>query len=358
MTKLADLKYTTRTKTGWKFDPPQAAIDAGAVKREFYRDGRVARAEIPKLIKRVEQWRVGEIPSLVVSDESTIAQLIASYTDTKHFNSLSKSTQSTYRNGFRSIKQTAYGNTTVGELKLRELNGQSCQRIYEQWSHLSDNLPRIFGVLMSYAISIDVLTHNPMAKVKKTKKEKRSVTWTREQVEKFLDTAFEDFRYRNVGLIALMAYEWMQRPTDMRLLKWSSVDLDSSVVKIKQTKRGTTVELPIPENLQEMLTQQKEDFGFQEYVVPHLRASDKAWRPYDRNQLANLANEVLDKAGLPRELRIGDLRKTGIMEAVEAGVPITNLMSVTGHKNLTSLTPYVKPTLKSAQEALNQRKAK
>lgn len=356
MTKLSELKYLHKSGKGWLFDPPQEAIDAGVVARKYYRDGRIARGEVPELVKRVEQWRKGEIPSLVLSVDSTLKQLVAHYLSTPHFNSLAQSSQGAYRVGFKVILNTSLGTKKVGDIRLRDLDGQLCHKIYEQWTNYSDNIHRIFGVLMSHAISLDLLFHNPMAKVKKVKKEKRSVIWTRPQVEKFLDVAFSDFRYRNVGLICLMAYEWMQRPTDMRLLKWESVHLDENFVQFKQTKRGAEVTLPIPENLQEMLEQQHQDFGFQEWVVPHLRASDNAWRPYDRQQLSRLANEVLDKADLPMHLRLGDLRKTGITEAIEADVPITNLMAVTGHKSLTSLSPYVKHTLNSATTALNKRK--
>ena len=40
---------------------------------------------------------------------------------------------------------------------------------------------------------------------------------------------------------------------------------------IEQSKRRAEVFLPISDDLTEMLTQQKEDFGFQQYVAPRTK---------------------------------------------------------------------------------------
>ena len=100
-----------------------------------------------------------------------------------------------------------------------------------------------------------------MARVKKRSSEPRSVVWTHDQVMSLLDAAFDNFEWRNIGLIVLMCYEWGQRPIDIRNLTWESVDLEQGKVTITQTKRGATVELPIPDNLLDMLTEQKKDLG-------------------------------------------------------------------------------------------------
>ena len=48
------------------------------------------------------------------------------------------------------------------------------------------------------------------------------------------------------------------------------------------------------------------------------------------------------------------MRRTKITEMVEGGVDITQIMSVSGHQNVQSVTPYVKHTLKSAKSALSK----
>jgi len=181
------------------------------------------------------------------------------------------------------------------------------------------------------------------------------VIWTHDQVLSFLDTAFTKFDWRNIGLIVLMCYEWGQRPVDIRNLTWDKLDLDEGVVTITQSKRGATVELPIPDNLITMLKQQKEDWDFQPYVVPHHRPQDNAYRPLTIAQMITLLAEVKDSAGLPEDLRVGDLRKTAIVQMIESGVDHLAIQSVSGHKNVQSLNPYNKFSLKTARAALDRR---
>jgi integrase len=152
-----------------------------------------------------------------------------------------------------------------------------------------------------------------------------------------------------------MCYEWGQRPIDIRNLTWDDVDLDKEVVEIKQTKRGAEVELPIPPNLVGMLTEQKGDWDFQEYVVPHHRASDGAYRPLTVHQMSALLAEVKALARLPDDLRVGDLRKTAIVQMIEGEVDHLAIQSVTGHKHVSSLNPYNKFSLKTAKSALERR---
>jgi integrase len=64
----------------------------------------------------------------------------------------------------------------------------------------------------------------------------------------------------------------------------------------------------------------------------------------------------MDMAKLPSDLRMMDLRRTGTTEMVEAGVPMGQIMSVTGHANPQSVKPYMKNTYESANNALTLRK--
>jgi len=200
------------------------------------------------------------------------------------------------------------------------------------------------------------MDRNPMSMVKKRSHEPRSVVWTREQVELFIDTAFSQFKYRNIGLLALLCYEWGQRPVDIRLLKWSSIDFDNKMVTIKQTKRGATVQLPLEDKIEQLLLQQNEDWGFQDYVLPYQRPSDGAYSVIEHFQVSALANEVKALCDLPKELQMGDLRKTAITELIRSGVDQLAIMSVTGHRNVQSLNPYNKHNFNTAKSALEMRR--
>ena len=255
------------------------------------------------------------------------------YLHTRQFNSLSSSSQKNYECCLLAFCRMSVMGRKLGNVNLDKLSIAMCSEIYDTWeletstSNANHNA-RVFSVLINYLITMEITMFNPMARVKKRHSEPRSVVWTHDQVLSFLDTAFTKFEWRNIGLIVLMCYEWGQRPIDIRNLTWDDVDLENKVVEIKQTKRGAEVELPIPDNLVGMLTEQKGDWDFQEYVVPHHRASDGAYRPLTVHQMSALLAEVKALAGLPDDLRVGDLRKTAIVQMIESGVDHLAIQSV------------------------------
>tara|TARA_R110000803_G_scaffold3789_4_gene12898 strand:+ start:3359 stop:4444 length:1086 start_codon:yes stop_codon:yes gene_type:complete len=354
-------KVILKSGTVWKFLPPQDAIDSGVVKRQTFSDGRAARYEIPRLVQIVESFRCGEIVAGNIGPTSTILQIYKYYVTTTHFKQLAYNSQKTYDSSMDAISNTKIGSKTLGSIKIKDLTALHCTEAYKEWCESvsvskGNQCSRIFSLLINFCISIDLIKYNPMSRIRKRKHESRSTIWTQEQVEQFLDVAFKNFDWRNVGLIVLMCYEWAQRPTDIRLLKWNSINFKECKVKIKQTKRGATVELPISNEIMEMLNQQKKDWDFQEYVVPHQRPSDGAYRPLNICQVSALANEVKVAGSMPSDLRVGDLRKSAIVEMIDAEVDHLAIMSVTGHQNISSLNPYHKHTYAAAKSALDRRK--
>ena len=285
---------------------------------------------------------------------------VEQYLNTRQFASLASSSQKGYELSLKSFCRMSVGGRTLGNILIKNINVPLCTEIYDTWeletsTANANHNARIFSVVMNYLITMEKLMVNPMSRVRKRTSEPRSVVWTHDQVMTFLDTAFTKFEWRNIGLIVLMCYEWGQRPVDIRNLTWDRVDLDECVVIITQTKRGATVELPIPDNLIEMLKEQKNDWDFQPYVVPHHRPQDNAYRPLTILQMNTLLGEVKATAGLPDDLRVGDLRKTAIVQMIESGVDHLAIQSVSGHKNVQSLNPYNKFSLKTARAALDRR---
>ena len=283
---------------------------------------------------------------------------VEKYLRTRQFNSLSYATQKNYESCLRSFCRMSLLGKTIGNVTVTNFTTILCTEMYDTWeaetsTSNANHKSRVFSVLMNYLVSMDFIPHNCMARVRKRTSTPRSVIWTHDQVVSFLDTAFTKFEWRNIGLIVMMCYEWGQRPVDIRNLKWT--DIDGDVVTITQSKRGATVELPVPDNLMQMLQQQREDWDFQDYVVPHHRPQDSAYRPLTVSQMTALLREVKAIAGLPDELQVGDLRKTAIVEMIEGGVDHLAIQSVSGHKNVASLNPYNKFSLNTAKAALERR---
>ena len=364
------MKYTHKVKLKdgsyiYRFVPPKDAKLAGVMKNHTFKDGRQARHEIPKLLKTVEDFRKGNLLVGNISINSNFNQVVLHYMNTDQFNSLSSNTRRTYEYILNSICKTKLFSRDLGDITLKYLTPAHCSTLYELWVRgvsidNANQKARVFSMLMNYCISIGLVEFNPMSRIKKRKHQPKSIVWTKDQVELFVETAFSQFKWRNIGLLALMCYEWGQRPTDIMNLKWDFVEPPieeyTGMVTIKQSKRGATVKLPIEDNLMKLLTQQHKDWSFQEYVIPHQRPSDGCYRPLSPMQVSTLVNEIKSACGLPMELQIGFLRKTAINEMIESGVDQLAIMSVTGHQNVQSLNPYNKHNYDTARSALDMRR--
>ena len=354
------MKYTKRVKlkdgtTVHRFTPPDDIRKAGVVKSQTFKDGRTARYEVPRLMETIEAYRRGDIKAGTVGPTSKIKHIINYYLASKQFVSLAASSQSKY-----DIELTKVALSDLGEMPLNRLTARICNDVYEGWiqAHTvakANERARLFSVVLNYARSLDLINDNPMGKVKKIKHEPYTPIWTQAQVELFLTTAFTKFEWRNVGLLVMMCYEWAQRPTDICHLEWTNLDLDRGKVKIKQSKRGAEVEMPIEEPLLSMLKDQDETYGFQKLVIPNYRVSDRAYVPLNPMSIGPKLREVKVACGLPEELKIGHLRKTAITEFVSAGVDSVQIMQCTGHKNISSLNPYIKHTYAGAASAMSKR---
>ena len=243
--------------------------------------------------------------------------------------------------------------------RCKNLKVRHITQAYEQWLQVGTRTANyrrsVLSAAWKHAMRYDVMIHNPIALVQTVAEKPRRVHWSREQVSIFLDTAYSDFRWRSIGLIVHMAYDWGQRVGDVRLLTWDSLDLNHCRIDMTQNKRNAEVHLPISQGLCSMLRQQKEDFGFQEYVVPRVKPRAGAYTPYDKEEISLHINKILDEANLPKELTAMDLRRTAVTEMMEGGVDLAGIMQVTGHQNTSSVKPYMVNTFSGASKALAAR---
>ena len=137
----------------------------------------------------------------------------------------------------------------------------------------------------------------------------------------------------------------------------SNINFDKGILNLQQSKRRAVVHLPISQDLLDMLKQQKQDYGFQEYVAPHPYPRNGGYIIYADVDIGRMVNRVKEEAGLPKELTAMDMRRTAITEMVEAGVDTTQIMAVSGHNSPQSMRPYIRHTYKSAASALERRES-
>ena len=246
-----------------------------------------------------------------------------------------------------------------GDMNPAKINTPVAQRAYEHLVisgvSMANHIVGLGSVVFGHSIRLGYVDHNPFAYIKRRSLPPRKVVWTEADIAQFLSTAYGQFKWRNIGLIVQMSYEWCQRQGDMRLLQWEQYDLETGVLVLEQSKRGAEVTLPTSPGLQVMLKKQHQDFGFQKWIAPRPRPVGSLYQPYTMRGLSVQAKIVRDASGISNTLQIRDMRRTGTTELVEAGVDLPQIMAVTGHANPASVKPYMKNTLKSSTMALQAR---
>ena len=290
------------------------------------------------------------------TEDSRLSTLIDYYLDSKSYRNLSPTSQKEYALNLKVVRRD------LGGVLLKNMSTTQVEAAYDEW--IKNGIPRanklaaILSIVLNKAIGLGIRIVNPVPHMDRVPNPPRKVTWEPEQVKTFLLTAYKEWTGYSIGLIIHMAYEWGQRVGDMRVLTWDRIDFEKRRVTILQSKRNAQVELPIDDDLYDMLVQQEQDFGFQQYVVPRTTPVQGEYQPYSMERLSKAGRAVMREAGLSEELRLMDLRRTGTTQMVEAGVPMGQIMSVTGHSNPQSVKPYMKNTYASANSALTARKAR
>ena len=338
----------------YRFNPPQHLVEQHIISRcELGADLQQAKDEAKKLNKEIDEWCDKFATVKTLKKSAKLSQLIHLYKQSNDFNMLTDRTKSQYIY-FLNILVCDFS-----DRRIVDVTNKMAKYHYEEWVkrgiHFANYACTICSRLFRYGIQMEHIVLNPFGNIKRKTVKQRKTVWTREQVKQFLDFAYSEFEHRNIGLIIQMTYEWCQRIGDMRMLTWDSVNLDTSILSLEQSKRRAQVFLPISSELKTMLTQQQEDFGFQPYVAPRPRPVSGKYQPYSLDRMTKQGRLVMKLAGLPDELRLMDLRRTGTTEMVESGVPLPQIMAVTGHTNPQSVKPYLKNTYTSANNALTTR---
>ena len=346
----------------YRYNPTARYIDEGIVTRtNLGSDLSIAKKKANEFNKLIDAFLQQQSEVVSVQNNPTVQGLADEYLLSSDFNMLADKSKQDYQYFIKNMLSTIVESKHLSRTYLKNMNGAKAKKSYEVWLNrgisMANHICSVSRKMYSYGMEMGYVQSNPFSTFKCRTPKSRKTLWTRDQVKQFLDYAYTNFKTRNLGLIVQMAYEWCQRIGDMRLLKFEYIDFDKGILHLEQSKRRATVHLPISEDLLAMLIQQKEDYGFQEYVAPMPKAIRGAYKPYSLHGISKLGRVAMSSAGLPNELRLADLRRTGTTEMVEAGVSMGQIMSVTGHANPNSVMPYMKNTYLSAKKALTTRES-
>jgi hypothetical protein len=191
------------------------------------------------------------------------------------------------------------------------------------------------------------IDQNPFLGMGLTRTDARSQQWTMEQVETFVKTA-DDTGAASIGTAALICYMFNQRTTTAITAPWTA--WDGNALLVKQSKRGRLVWVPALPELRDRLNALKPNRSAAVQIV----IDERTGRPYDEFSFSHRGLEIRRAAGIPANLQIRDLRRTGITETRAAGGSDHELQATSGN-NPESLQIYSVPSNAEAASAIRKR---
>lgn len=196
--------------------------------------------------------------------------------------------------------------------------------------------------MLSYAVGENWLVSNPLRgyKLYKEKPNKIRVVSPAE-FKKVYDEASGDLKTK-----LIIGYNTGMRKSEIVSLKWTDVDLMTRLICVSDTKNEESREVPINDECYGFLLSLKEN-AKGEYVLPRRRSPVRNFK--------TAFNNAVQRAGV-EPFTFHDLRHTYASNLVMAGVDITTVQELLGHKSITMTKRYSHPTRehkKRAAEKIN-----
>lgn len=349
--------YEKDRKTGkiYVVSPPSYVKEAVGAEYAQFEDRQAAVAHAQNISDQWDAHRMAEGGKAVTLDKS-VEGVIRWYQTTPAWDKLKINSRKFYRLLFDTALDVRLGKAKFpfAMYTARNVTAQNADDLYMHIKrtvseHRAYHVLKVLRRVWNVARRSNKVGHNPFEKMDLSAPSSRVVLWEPEQVALFIATA-DSTGANSVGTLALLCYDLCQRPGDMRQLKWGNYS--GGVLSFIQEKTGTEIQIPASPRLQERLDALKTPSAAQEDFIV---VKESCGLPYDRWGYAKVARRVRDAAGLPKELQIRDLRRTGATEMAESGCTEDELRSVTGHKDRDVLNIYVRPSTKLAMAGINRR---
>ncbi|MFK4809686.1 tyrosine-type recombinase/integrase [Devosia sp. ZW T5_3] len=261
--------------------------------------------------------------------EGSFADLIARYYASPKFLNLSKLTQQGYRNEIEKLRK-AHGHESVVDLDWETVEALMAKKADTPGA--ANKLLRTVRMLMKYAVKCKMRDFDPTAGVDKLKVPGDGfIAWTDDDIAKF-EAAFPIGSKPRLAM-ALALYTG-QRRSDVILMSRKHIVRNGTAIELVQEKTGTSLEVPIHPDLAEILSHVTHD-------IPAFIVTDKG-KAYSRAGFGNWFGDMCRRAGLPKGYNAHGLRKAAARRLAEAGCTANEIMSITGHKDISEVERYTR----------------
>lgn len=221
-----------------------------------------------------------------------------------------------------------------GSTKLDEKTRRRGRSIVRGGKGTASRTVGLLGAIYTYAISCEIVEHNPCRGIKRFPDRKCMRFLSQEEIvslgRALKEAAEEGENHKAVAIIKLLAFTGA-RKGEIEKLKWFEVDLDKHFLRLADSKTGQKI-IPINQAAVAIIAAQKQREG-NPYVFPADRSDGffeglpKIWR------------RVRKSAGL-EDVRIHDLRHSFASVAVAGGASLPIIGALLGHKDTATTQRY------------------
>lgn len=206
---------------------------------------------------------------------------------------------------------------------------------------------KVMSKIWNRAIRQGYTSFNPFSSMGLPKLQSRPNKWSIEQINKFyVETVSR--RIPSLGLLALMCFDLCQRPGDMRMLKFSNIS--DGWVNFIQEKTKTRMHIKLSDRIIDMLSELEPE-SEDDFIIKYELTN----KPYDARTYAKLVQEIRTDLGLPDDLQMRDLRRTGLSELGDNGATEDEIRSISGHVDRQVISTYIPVTQTLVEHGMNKR---
>lgn len=199
-----------------------------------------------------------------------------------------------------------------------------------------------FNRICTYGIEMELMKKNPARFWRKLREDKRGMRLTADDVQKIFDVSPPHLQWAITVAINVIA---RVGESELFNLKWSDIDYDKKQIRYYMPKVREWKPMPLcPDFLLELKGRQQ--VAKTEYLIEFrgrpIKSFKKAWK------------SAVKRAELDYTPRPYDLRHVAISALENAGVPVSTVSKLAGHKNITTtLNVYTHSLHRNELEAIN-----
>ena len=265
----------------------------------------------------------------------------------------------------------------VGALELQSITPGAADLLYSKLKIKNDGSERnrtAMGAMIAakrawsvaYRCQPKVVpAENPFSRMEISYSPTRTRPVTHEELTKFVDAA-DGLGMASIGTAALIAYHWLQRQVDiLSRLSWSHYKPSGSpnCVRIFHHKTKVLYDLPLfdidntplfPELMDRLDNAPR--LGTLIVTRENLDRTRKIHLPWQEDYFRHCIAKVRELAGIDKSVKFMGIRHGGNVEGANAGLTESQLRSLSGHKNTSTMIRYAQETPDQQREGARKRR--